>query len=91
MAAGVITVGIRYLPALLGAVVSAEAASQRIETSPRGHVFAAIARGPNPANQTSTISNTGAGSLTWQLTRKQAAWLTSDRGRVPRRRRLRSP
>jgi len=80
MAAGVVTVGIRYLPALLGAVVSAEAASQTIEASPRGHVFAAIARGPNPANQTSTISNAGAGSLTWQLAGKQAAWLTVGPG-----------
>jgi len=69
-------VGTRYLAALFSAVISAEAASQTIEASPRGHVFSAIARGPNPPNQTGTVSNTGSGSLAWQLTGKQAAWLT---------------
>jgi len=76
MARRVFTAGTRYLPILLSAVISAESASQTIAASPRGHVFFAIVRGPNPANQTGTISNAGSGSLTWQLTGKQAAWLT---------------
>lgn len=76
MMARVLAVGTRYLPALLSAVVSTEGASQTIDASPRGYVFAAIARGPNPANQTGTIANGRSGSLTWQLTGKQAAWLT---------------
>ena len=76
MAKRLLAIGFGYLPALLGAVLGAEAAAQTIVTSPRGIVFSAIARGPNPPSQTGTVSNTGSGSLTWQLTGKQAAWLT---------------
>jgi hypothetical protein len=55
----VLTVGTRYLPAFFSVVVSAQAASQTMEASPHGHVFSAIARGPNPPNQPGTVSNTG--------------------------------
>jgi hypothetical protein len=70
------TIGVRYLPALLSAAISVAARGQEIEATPQGHVFSAIVRGPNPPNQITTVSNTGSGSLTYQLTGNQAAWLT---------------
>lgn len=70
------TIRVGFIPAVFIAVQSGQSAAQTIGASPHGHVFSAISRGPNPPNQTSTVSNTGTGSLTWQLTGRQAAWLT---------------
>jgi len=68
-------VGVGYLITLF-AVLAGEAGAQTIVATPRGLVFSAITRGPNPPPQTVAVSNAASGSLTWQVTGTRAPWLT---------------
>ena len=76
MAKRVFTIRVGYLAVLLTVVLASTVAAQTIVASPQVHVFSAIARGPNPPSQASAVSNSGTGSLSWQISGTQAPWLT---------------
>lgn len=76
MAKRAFTIPVCCLSSFLTAVLSAQPTAQTIRSIPQIHVFSAIRGGPNPLSQTGTVSITGSGSPAWQLTGRQAAWLT---------------